>query len=514
MNRIGTCWLLLLLTGALALALRHIDVPGLQYDELLFVNAARGGERSDLFVDARIGGEPVLLMKYMGALKAWIYRPILAAFPFGAMAVRAPAVALGLAGAALLIAGLGRLLGGRAVLLAAPVVLLDPTLLMQSRLDWGPNALMYLLRGMMFFSLCSWVGTRRSRWLLVGLLAACAGVYDKLNFLWFASACLGALLLCFGGVLAAAARRERIRYGLLGFLALAAGLVAAWRAVHVAAWLPTGHSPGTLAHAGDVARLLALTLCGAGARDFVCGTGLQGCRPLLAAWALLLLLGAVAAMRGGAWRSRPSLFVLGTLLGTVAWIFLTPAAIGVHHAAMVAGLPQAAFVAFCCAGTAGTAGRSPIVELAAPGLCALLLTTLFVASVLHTERLFREPTNPNWDPANQEAAAFAGRSGRDVVVADWGLSTLLAGYCRDPGAVLDAWQVLGTRGGAEFFVRTLDAGRRYEVLVRRRDVEFFKGGGKALIAALQAAGWTVDSRTMFAAWNGEDLVDVYGVRRP
>ena len=57
---------LFLLGIYLALACYKIDRPGLQYDELLFVNAARGVLIPDLFVWKKLFGIPVLLMSYIG----------------------------------------------------------------------------------------------------------------------------------------------------------------------------------------------------------------------------------------------------------------------------------------------------------------------------------------------------------------------------------------------------------------------------------------------------------------
>lgn len=513
MKRAGLCWILSLLLGAYALAAWRIAAPGLQYDEVLFVNAARGGSESDLFVAQRVEGVPVLVMAYMGALKAWIYYPILKAFPFGAATIREPAIALGLTGGLLLVAGLGRLLGREASLLAAPVVLLDPTLLLQSRLDWGPSALMFLLRGVVFFSLCSWASTRNFRWLLVAVGAAILGTFDKLNFLWFAAAALGAFLLCFWPALVQAARRQRIRFVLLAALAVAAGSVALYRAWTVAASLPAGGMGSFAGHGAQVARLLALVACGCATRDFVSGTGFGGCAPVAMAWALLLAVAAATAFRIRGERSRPFLFVALTLLGTAAFMALTPAAQGVHHAALIAGLPQVAVIAACFAARPGDRGNEPAKSGTALPVAVLLLACAFIASIVRTERLFPTPANLSWDRANQDAAACAAATGRPCVVADWGLSTLLAGYCRSPGLVLDAWEVLGYNGGAPYYAKAMDTSKAYEVVAHTRN-EYTPGSGAALVAALKGAGWTVESRRSFPAWDGADLVEVYAVRHP
>src|SRR4026208_2615827 len=72
-------WPLLVLALSLlvfAAAAGHpIALPGLDYEEVLFGNAATGGENSS-FIYRRLFGVPVLLMNYIGALKAYLFAPI------------------------------------------------------------------------------------------------------------------------------------------------------------------------------------------------------------------------------------------------------------------------------------------------------------------------------------------------------------------------------------------------------------------------------------------------------
>jgi hypothetical protein len=63
--------LILLAAGAyfVVMAGRWIASPGLEYDELMFVNAATGEATNGMFVRKRILGIPALIMGYTGALK-------------------------------------------------------------------------------------------------------------------------------------------------------------------------------------------------------------------------------------------------------------------------------------------------------------------------------------------------------------------------------------------------------------------------------------------------------------
>src|SRR6185436_13564341 len=57
--------------------LSAIERPGVEYDEVLFVNAALGGHWANGgFVARRLFGVPTMVMPYSGALKSWLYAPI------------------------------------------------------------------------------------------------------------------------------------------------------------------------------------------------------------------------------------------------------------------------------------------------------------------------------------------------------------------------------------------------------------------------------------------------------
>src|SRR5258708_2952812 len=57
-----------------------IRFPGTQYDEALYLNAAHGGVDQITFMTKTFHGFPVLLMPYIGALKAYLFFPIFAVF--------------------------------------------------------------------------------------------------------------------------------------------------------------------------------------------------------------------------------------------------------------------------------------------------------------------------------------------------------------------------------------------------------------------------------------------------
>ena len=148
--------LLLVVAGVYftVMAGRYIASPGLQYDEVLFVNAATGEPTNGLFVAKRIFGLPVMLMGYIGALKAYLYYPVFQVFGVSPETVRWPVILASLATLVLtyLVARFtfDRLVSALLVL----VMSVDPTFMYLTKLDYGPVALMMVLKvSALFFGL-------------------------------------------------------------------------------------------------------------------------------------------------------------------------------------------------------------------------------------------------------------------------------------------------------------------------------------------------------------------------
>ena len=80
----------LLLAAFIGLGSLWIDRPGLYYDETLFVLASHPHDNSTIAYTMHFRGRPAALMidTYWGALKGWLYRPILSLWPGSAAAVR------------------------------------------------------------------------------------------------------------------------------------------------------------------------------------------------------------------------------------------------------------------------------------------------------------------------------------------------------------------------------------------------------------------------------------------
>jgi hypothetical protein len=205
-------------------ASRLVAVPGLQYDEVLFVNAALGEPAQGLFVAKRLLGVPVMLMGYVGALKAYLYFPIFQAFGVSPATIRWPVILLSALtlGLAYEVArcSFGRVISAMFVL----VIAADPVFVSLTTLDVGPVALMLFLKLAALLCALRAVTTGRPGYLW-GVTIACAlGIFDKLNFIWFVLALALAAGLLFRAELVAILRRDRAGF-LLPVFAL--GIVTA-----------------------------------------------------------------------------------------------------------------------------------------------------------------------------------------------------------------------------------------------------------------------------------------------
>ena len=179
-----------------SLAAYRIQLPGLYYDELAFVNAAQGGA-DNTFIHIRLGSVPFLIFPYMGALKAWIYAPVFRFFGVSALTIRLPAILLAAVTLLIFFQTLRAKLGAVWATIAVWIMAVDPVNLFPSRLDWGPTVLTHFFQAAI---LALWFGYRDKPrpWKIV-LICICAGLgfFDRFNFIWLLSAFGIGICLCY-----------------------------------------------------------------------------------------------------------------------------------------------------------------------------------------------------------------------------------------------------------------------------------------------------------------------------
>ena len=470
---------------------RAIDLPGLQYDEILFVNAAAGGPTNGLFV-RRILGVPVMVMPYMGALKAYIYYPVFKLFGVSPATIRWPIIVLSLVTLGL-IYGVARSSFGRLTsALLVLVVAVDPTFIYTTKLDVGPTALMMLLKlAALFFALRTvTTGSPRHLW---GMSAACAlGMFDKLNFIWFIIALGVACGLLFRRELAAAWRRDPPAF-LVPLIGLAVFTVAACLLLVIPQFFASQaelHQLSLLDRIHYVLGLYAQTMDGRWMYFRVTKRELtaHGVTNYLVAGALLGLCaaGVVAAWRAGGVTRLPLRsrivgchLLIFLVIGLQVW--LTKKAWGAHHVMML--YPFQYFIAF--GAVASLAGLRGTVVAAA----------LFVASSLNADASYARafhPTaefEPQWSPVVYQLVDYLNHRPVDRIISvDWGIhnQVFALGTPRTRAAARDRWPKFRTLGS-----RQTQEGLYHE------DFE-----NRTVLAILHGRGWDImpSTRENFTTW--------------
>jgi hypothetical protein len=177
-------------------ASHRIALPGLYMDEVDFVNAARGGPDNSM-IYARLGSVPLLIMPYLGALKAWLYAPVFWLFGVSALTIRLPAILIAAVTLLIFFQILKSHVGVIWATIAIWLMALDPANLFPSRLDWGPTVLMHFFQAAV---LALWFSYRDGPklWKLA-LICICAalGFLDKFNFIWLILAFVLGIASCY-----------------------------------------------------------------------------------------------------------------------------------------------------------------------------------------------------------------------------------------------------------------------------------------------------------------------------
>jgi 4-amino-4-deoxy-L-arabinose transferase-like glycosyltransferase len=175
------------LLARILLAALRIGLPGLQSDETSFVNAATL-RIPHWWIAHQAFGIPLWDYAYLGALKSWLYAPIFSLFGTSAATVRLPMVILVSGSLLLLYVALRDLVNRSVALLAVVLLALDQSVFWYTRNDVGPSAIEFALKCAGLFCIARFAERRAPRWLVLLLIVLGAGVFNKLNFIWYVNA--------------------------------------------------------------------------------------------------------------------------------------------------------------------------------------------------------------------------------------------------------------------------------------------------------------------------------------
>jgi 4-amino-4-deoxy-L-arabinose transferase-like glycosyltransferase len=412
---------------------------GVQNDEALFAHALyepRAG-----LAAARIFGFrfPLMLMSYLGTLKAWLWLPFFRLFGTGPLALRLPALAAGVASVWLFFLLLRRVAGDRAAVAGAVLLAADSLYLLTACFDWGPVALQHLLLAASMLLLVRFYqqGARRNLaggFFLIGLL-----MWDKALAVWMLSGTAVALLAIIPRRIFRVITPQRVALAAVSFTLGATPLLVYnarnhWATFHGNFQLETRDLSGK-------ARLLVNTAAGAGLFGWMVNEDWQAQQPHaprtagqklsaalsdlagrprhnLMAYGFLLALALVPLARGDALRAI--LFALLAL--AVAWLQMAINANtggSVHHTILLWPLP-AMVMAVSFAAASRRLGRAGIPALAAA------VSALAISGALVTNEYFRlairNGGSQNWTDAVYSLASYTRTvPARNLFCQDWGI---------------------------------------------------------------------------------------------
>ena len=206
-------------------ALLLLPYPGIQTDEALFASLIYEPRNLEHFVQVFKQRIPLMVMSYLGALKALLYALWFQIWPPSLASLRLPVVLAGAAGVCLFVTLLRDTLGRRAAWIGGLLLATDTSFLLLTTFDWGPVALQHLLLLAGLTSLVRFYRTR-SRWqLAIAFFLFGLAFWDKAIFVWMFTGITLASVIVFLRELARVADRRNIAVALLALAAGAAPLI-------------------------------------------------------------------------------------------------------------------------------------------------------------------------------------------------------------------------------------------------------------------------------------------------
>jgi hypothetical protein len=472
---------LALCAAALVLAGRHLEVPGLFYDEVIQAEPAKqvlrpDGRPSEIpgIETARLWGRwfPVMTQPYMGALKSQALIPTFALFGATPTSLRLTTLAWGLAGLLLAMLWARRTLGLATALLGGAFVALDPSFLLVSRHDWGSVTLAFVCRcGGLYFASWGW-STRRAWALFIAGILLGLGLYNKIDFAIFLVAAGAASLLTAQASVRAALRSPRAALAVACFALGAAPMAPILGRAVLGFRNLLQHLGGAATDWSEKLHVLRAVLDGSYFHRLMLAGGsfeemfaVEGAAigpfPMIFAASAVFVVMRLCAGRRRSDRhdpaSRAQAFVILTALLTLIGFLLMPGARRIHHVMNAWPFPQLtvaiAVVELWRLGAVRGRGRITPRAAAFGAAGVVIASSLFVG--LHTLETIRATGGKGrWsDALARFADELAARPGAVVVSLDWGFDGPLRFTAPDLELVEPIWKLRGSAKRGETWIR-------------------------------------------------------------
>jgi 4-amino-4-deoxy-L-arabinose transferase-like glycosyltransferase len=500
---------------------------GVQGDESIFAYAFLE-PRAAFLLHIRHSRLPLMLMTYLGTLKAWLYRPIFSLFGISVWSLREPALLAGAVSIWFFFLFLRRAAGERAALIGCGLLAADSMYLLTVCFDWGPVALQHLLLVGGLFLLLRFYQKGSEISLAAGFLLWGLAMWDKAIAIWMLGAIGMAALCVFPRQILHVTTFRRVAISAVAFGIGVLPLIVYNVETHGSTFRGQGFSADDLP---VKARQLMSTAEGAGLYGWMVDEDWQASpihaprgaleraslaissaagRPrqglLLWAFALALLLAPLA--RGP--DLRAILFALIAIVVQWAQMAVTVNAGGsVHHSILIWPLPQMLIgVSFAAASRRlGRAGRP---------VAAWALATVMLAGALPINEYYRLAWQNggaiNWTDAIYRLYTYVQTTPvKRVFCVDWGIvdQLRLLGRGKLPlGIVFDAVPAGGSAPDPHRVAEA--AGDPGDLFVgHTKGFEFFQGSGERFVQAAQAAGYRRDALRIIPDSWGRPTYEVY-----
>jgi hypothetical protein len=196
----------LLFLGA---TLPHLDLPGIQYDEVYYVPPAAALLKQQYDTDyvmlnpsvIHLFGRPFPLMfnYYTSFFRTYLTLPVFALFGINVQTIRGSSIALAATALIFFMALARRLTHDRGVALASGIFLaLDASFVAYSHNDYVAVSTMMALKGGALWALLRWWQQPQPKFLYLGLFLIGLGVTDRASFLWIPMSLAPTMFLIYG----------------------------------------------------------------------------------------------------------------------------------------------------------------------------------------------------------------------------------------------------------------------------------------------------------------------------
>lgn len=188
-------YLVLVLIGFyFLLSIIKIEHPGVNNDQLMFVNTATLNP-DNFFLWKSFHKIPVMVFPYIGALKSYLYMPVFYLFGVNIWSIRLPQIILICITWFILYKALNLAFNKKLALVTILFLSLDPSIIAYSKIDQGPTVLEFFFKVLTIYLFFLFTKTKKRIFFLAIFLSLALGIFNKLNFIWFVNAFLVSIVI-------------------------------------------------------------------------------------------------------------------------------------------------------------------------------------------------------------------------------------------------------------------------------------------------------------------------------